>query len=198
MIKVYDINDAKNPQPGEVISSGRNVETLFPMDGKLFVGTTSGMLIYDLSNPASPNFISAFNHSTQCDPVVVQGDIAYVTLRSGNNCGGWNDQLDVIDISDITKPTLIKTYPMTNPHGLGIDGSALFICDGAAGLKVFDATNSHEIDQNLIAEFPDIQAMDVIPMGNVLLMIGDDGLYQYNYSDLENIELLSHISVNAQ
>lgn len=195
-IEVYHLGDAADPVPGEIIFSSRNIETLFPLDDKLYVGTTSGMLIYDLSNPAKPAYLSAFNHATQCDPVVVQNDLAYVTLRSGNNCGGWSNQLDVLDVSDINQPTLIRTYPMSNPHGLGIDQEALFICDGEAGLKVYNAADPRKIDENLIATFPEIQAMDVIPLGSHLLMIGEDGLYQYDYSDLQNIYLISSIQVS--
>ena len=44
---------------------------------------------------------------------------------------------------------------------------------------------------NLIYTYPDIKAFDVIPIGGVLVLIGDDGLYQYNYSDVKNISLLS-------
>jgi len=35
----------------------------------------------------------------------------------------------------------------------------------------------------------------VIPNNGVLMMIGEDGLYQYDYRDIENIELLSVIPV---
>jgi len=84
---------------------------------------------------------------------------------------------------------------MTEPHGLGIDNSTLFICDGDAGLKIYSTTDIHHITDNKIAEFPDIQAFDVIPVNDVLMLIGEDGLYQYDYSDLENIQLLSSITI---
>ena len=85
---------------------------------------------------------------------------------------------------------------MKNPHGLGKSGDLLFICDGSAGLKVYDASDPKKIGENLIYTYPDINAYDVIPLGNLLVMIGDDGLYQYDYSDVRNIRLLSRIEVN--
>ncbi|MDP4662451.1 MAG: hypothetical protein NWS74_02205, partial [Salibacteraceae bacterium] len=162
---------------------------------KLFVGTTTGMMIYDLANPMSPAFLTTFTHASSCDPVVVEGDIAYVTLRSGTECQGFTNQLDVINVSDFSNPSLIKSYPMTNPHGLGIDNGTLFICDGDAGLKVFDASDANRIDENELSHFENINAYDVIPLGNVLLMVGADGFYQYDYSDVQNIQLLSVIPV---
>ena len=41
-----------------------------------------------------------------------------------------------------------------------------------------------------------MKALDVIPINNVLLMIAEDGLYQYDYSDINNLELLSVIPIN--
>ena len=87
------------------------------------------------------------------------------------------------------------TVQMTNPHGLGKDGNTLFICDGTAGLKVFDATNPTTISTTPVVTFFNIQATDVIPFNNKLLMIGDDGLYQYDYTNVQNISLLSKIVV---
>lgn len=169
------------------------VETLFPYDNKLFLGTTTGMVVYDLSNPTNPSFLSEFNHINSCDPVVIEGDYAYVTLRSGTQCNGFTNQLDVVNISSILHPYLEKSYPMFNPHGLGIDNQILFICDGDAGLKIYDASDPLSINLNQIAHFADIKTFDVIPYNGLLMLIGADGLYQYDYSDLDSLRLLSHI-----
>ena len=84
---------------------------------------------------------------------------------------------------------------MQNPHGLGLDDQTLFITEGELGLKVFDVTDPNTIDANLIKQFQNINGFDVIPNDGLLMMIGDDGLYQYDYRDIENIELLSVIPV---
>ena len=49
---------------------------------------------------------------------------------------------------------------------------------------------------NIITTFPDIQAYDVIPLNGVLMLIGDDGLHQYDYTDLSDIKLLSTIAIS--
>ncbi len=76
-----------------------NVETVFIAEDMLYVGTSNGMHILSLANPSSPNFLSTYQHITACDPVVVEGDWAYVTLRAGNICGGTQNLLEVIDIA---------------------------------------------------------------------------------------------------
>lgn len=171
----------------------RDVETLFPHGEHIFMGTTTGMLIYSVANPNAPNPISEVNHLTACDPVVVKDNYAYVTVRSGRNCGGEINQLDVVDITNLNQPFIAKSYPMHNPHGLGVDANLLFICDGDAGLKVFNNSNPLEVGDLLIHQFQNIQATDIIPHNNVAIMIGNDGLYQYDYSNPNDIQLLSKI-----
>jgi hypothetical protein len=192
---LFNISESANPFMEKELYIGWNIETIFPYDQKLFLGSTTGMYIYSLEDPSNPSYVSNFWHASSCDPVVVEGNYAYVTLRAGNLCGDEKSQLDVIDISNLQTPTLLKEYPMEEPYGLGIDEKLLFVCDGSAGLKIFDAEDPLAIDQNKIAEYSDINAFDVIPLGNVLVMIGTDGLYQYDYTDPENIHELSVIPI---
>ena len=194
-LRLFNVSDAVNPVLESESYIGWNIETIFPYNQKLFIGTQTGMLIYSLSDPSSPEYISRFNHASSCDPVVVEDNFAYVTLRAGNLCGDDQSQLDVIDISHIESPNLLKEYPMSEPYGLGIDNSILFICDGNAGLKIFNAIDPTHITDNKLAEYQEINAFDVIPLGDVLLMIGSDGLFQYDYSDLDSIQQLSFIPI---
>ncbi|MFO7979163.1 MAG: hypothetical protein R6U64_10940 [Bacteroidales bacterium] len=196
VLKTLDVSDESQMVAIDSIQPWREMETLFRLDDHLFIGTTTGMMIYDVKDAAHPLFVSNLDHVNACDPVVVENDIAYVTLRSGNACNGFSNQLDVIDVADLQNPKLLKSYPMFNPFGLGIDNGTLFICDGADGLKIYDVTNPLAIQSNLIAHFPAIDTYDVIPYNKVLLMVGQDGLFQYDYSDLQDIRLLSHIEVS--
>jgi hypothetical protein len=85
---------------------------------------------------------------------------------------------------------------MDNPYGLGIDNKKLFICEGAKGLKTFDANNILDIKQ--LQHFKDMNAYDVIPLNNTLMLIGTDGLYQYDYSNPSSLKLLSKIAVKVK
>lgn len=198
-MRVFNIADPAAPQAGALVQMWGGIETVFPYDRKLFIGSMSGMLIYDIQEGATPTFLGAYSHITRCDPVVVAGDYAYVTLRSNPNgmCGrGNSNQLDVIDISNPSQPLLRKTFPMQSPYGLGIDNSTLFLCEGDYGLKVFDAKNPLTVGENQLAHFKNMNMYDVIPLGNTLLAVGSDGLYQYDYSNPKNITFLSKIPVS--
>lgn len=194
-VQAIDVTTEANPVAKSRITISWDMETIFPHEDNLFIGSMSGMHILDISSPESPVKISTYEHVRVCDPVVVQDNLAYVTLRSGSECQGFTNQLEVINIENLTSPKLLKIYPMTNPHGLGIDGEMLFVCDGAAGLKVYNASDKMTIDQNLLAHYDNIQATDVIPFNNILMMIGTGGIYQYDYSNPADIKFLSLIPI---
>ncbi|MBX2840727.1 MAG: hypothetical protein KTR26_03075 [Flammeovirgaceae bacterium] len=190
----FDISSPSSPVKGEQVRARFGIETIFPYKDHLFLGGQTGMEIFTLKNAATPEFVSSYAHVNSCDPVVVNDDYAYVTLRSGNPCVDVVNQLDVIDISNIENPKLLKTFPMQNPHGLGIEGNNLFICEGEFGLKHFDATDPLKVGEKMISHFDDMHAFDVIPYDNRLMMIGNDGLYQYDYSGNE-LKLLSTLTI---
>ncbi|MCD4710199.1 MAG: hypothetical protein K8R52_05085 [Bacteroidales bacterium] len=196
-LKSINITDTDNLVVEKELSLWGNVETVFIADDHMYVGTSNGMHILDLENPAYPNLLSSYQHITAYDPVVVAGDRAYVTLRAGTSSGGTQSLLEVIDISDKKNPNLLYSFPMTEPYGLGIDNGTLFVCEGKYGLKVYDATYENSITSHRIAMFPGINAYDVIPMDSFLFMIGDDGFYIYDYSDLNNIYILGTLLITA-
>ncbi|MGC1515813.1 MAG: hypothetical protein WA810_09585 [Maribacter sp.] len=187
-INIFDISNLEEPKVLDDVEVAWDIETLFHQGNLLFIGGRQGMYIYDIKNPEKPEFISEFRHGTACDPVVVDGDYAYVTLKGGGFCGNTESGLYIIDIANVKDPVLKVIYPMTGPNGLGIKGNTLFICDGDAGLKVYDKTQTPNI--RLMNTFEDIFAYDVIPLSNSLLMIGDKTLYQYEYLN-NDIRLLS-------
>lgn len=172
---------------------GWDVETLYLHDNYLLIGGQTGVRLYDLVNPDFPLYLSSFSHAWQCDPVVAEGNIAYVTLRGGFGCNDFNNQLDILDISNIVSPSLIASYAMENPYGLAIDNHTLFLADGYAGLKVFDVTDPLSIVK--INQFPDNDARDIILYQQRAWVTGPGGLFQYDYSALDNIYLISSLLV---
>ena len=195
-MSIFDLSGDKPKQAVENLYVGGNVETIFNYKQYMFMGTPTGMMIYSVANPLKPEYIRAVWHVFGCDPVVVENDIAYVTIHAGNACGQTNNDLMIYDVSNVSDPRHIVTYAMKNPKGLGVDNGTLFLCDD--GLKIFDATNPQTLMANRLAHYSGMDGYDVIPFDNVLMMIADDGLYQYDYSDLTKISLLSKLSIEPK
>lgn len=177
------------------ISVGWAIETIFPHKDNLFIGSASAMYIFDISNPLSPQQLSIYPHTTACDPVVVEGDFAFVTLRDGDRCPRGVNRLEVIDVKDLTNPKKTAFYDMISPHGLGIDGDVLFVSEGEHGLKIMDAKKPKDI--KLLRHIKDLKTYDVIPLDGVLMVTGDDGIVQYDYRDIDDLRRLSTIPVVA-
>lgn len=188
-LSTYDISDES-----EIIFVHKlelevaQLETIFPYGNELYLGSTTGVLIIDISTPSTPRFLSEFQHVLACDPVVTNGEFAYVTLRSGNTCGQTQNELQVLDLANILDPQLVTTYSMSNPRGLALNGGILYVCDD--GIKVLDISNHENI--TLLNHISGIPANDVLFYQNQILVTAENGFYQYNVTNGTEFSLLGH------
>ena len=185
-IKVFDIADPARPRYRNTVYVQWGIETLFHEGENLFIGGQEGMYIYSIENPEEPERVSEFTHRRSCDPVVVDGDRAYVTLRGGSPCGGFTNQLDIIDIRNVKKPTLLKTVEMEGPYGLSARNGTVLICDGQAGLKTLQTNDLANITQCGLLE--GLTPYDVIWYGNLLIVTAEEGFFLYDASDPCNLK----------
>lgn len=195
--ELYSISltSPRDPQLTATKNMGWNIETLYPCQNKLFVGSQTGMFIYSLANPSAPTELSRFTHATSCDPVIADDDFAYVTLHAGTSCNGTLNQLDVLDISNLSSPRLVNSLRLTSPHGLAKDGAKLFICDGKDGLKLYDATNQANL--KLLQTVQGLETYDVVALGATAVVVAKDGLYQYAYGSGNNLTQLSKLAIET-
>ncbi len=192
-LKAFDISDRKNPVFKTETDLNVNVETIFARDANtIFIGTQQGMFIYNVSNAPKLDYLSDYEHVVSCDPVVANQNYAYVTLHTDLNSGGrcfrGQNQLDVVDISNLNNIQVINTMPMTSPKGLGLYGDTLFVCDN--GLKIFDISDGRNPIQ--INHKRNIEAIDIIPRSSLMIVSTRTGIEQYRYKS-GNLNFLSRI-----
>lgn len=175
---------------------GWNMETIFPYEDNLFIGTQTGMLIYNLDTESNPEYESRFDHAQACDPVLPTDEVAYVTLRSGTACQGFSNELDIINISDLQNPFLENIVQLESPYGLSKSGNVLYIGEGENGLSIFDITD--RVKPVLIKKDRSVEAYDIIAHptnSSRILIAGTGGLGQYEIDgSIQNLTLLSNIS----
>lgn len=193
-LKAFDIS---NPSIAPVLKSttdiGINIETIFPYQDKLFIGSSFSMHIFSLINPEKPTRLAQADYIVRmsCDPVVAKDSTAYATLNGTGPCGGGGSQLVVYNIKDITRPVLQRTLPLSGPHGLGISDSALYVCDGSAGLNVYNIRNTYS--PQLLRTINGETFYDVIPYGNILICQVSNGIALYDISIRHQPVFLSRI-----
>lgn len=190
---VYDISTASNPVEVNRIEVDFGIETVYTLKGRLFIGSINGVFIYDISNPQNILYLSHYEHITSCDPVVANDTLAFATLNSQSECRWQNgtNQLDVINIKNVVNPTWISSTFLDNPKGLAIDSTYVFVCNGQSGVKIFDYSDPYNLKE--VSGIAGIDAYDIILQNKILYLVGHDGLFQYDYTDLSQIELLSNI-----
>lgn len=192
-LKVYQFLDGGAISQINSQKLGPGVETITARQQWLYIGTNQAMLIYDISQPASPTYVSEYQHIIGCDPVVVQDTLAFVTLRTSGCRPVGANTLDILNIKDPANPSLISSYTLQSPYGLGVDGNLLFVCEGDNGLTILNVADPH--GPIVLKEYQDVNAYDVIPDNGILILTGRQGIVQYDYTDYKNIQRLSTITV---
>ncbi len=194
MITINDNSFSTDFNRYENVKEG--METVFPYANHLFVGSRSSMSIYALSAPQQPEEVFEFDHATSCDPVLPYGNVAYVTLRTGDfsECPGQTNALVVIDIELLETTKEIQEIEMKSPYGMSVIDGLLYVGEGTNGLSVFDVSNPR--DPQWMQTYPNIEAYDIIadPNNNEIVFIaGPNGLSQFGTSSSQGMDLRSNI-----
>jgi hypothetical protein len=181
-LKSFDIsNPAATPVLKSTTNVGVDIESIFPYQDKLFIGSSRSMYIYSLANPALPTKLAKADYPVRmsCEPVVAKDSTSYSTLNTTGPGAGGQSQLVVFDIKDITKPVLKVSLPLINPGGLGISDTALYVCDGPK-LLVYNIHNTYspQLHRTITGE----TFFDVIPYGNILICQVSNGIALYDIS----------------
>jgi len=188
---VFNISAPEKPKLVGRVDIGFGIETLFFYRDYLFIGSNTGMFIYDARDVKLPVKVGEFRHVRACDPVVVEENRAYVTLRSGARCGQVDPALHIVDITDVTNSTLLSSYGMEGPIGLAVVNGIAYVCDQSAVriLNVRDEKNVKEIQRIDVAN-----AFDTIYSNGLLFIVGPMGIYVYDVRDINNPQRLAAIS----
>lgn len=193
-LKVFNIADPANVALKNTVPVGFEIETIYPFKDKLFIGSTSVVHIFSVTNPEQPEKLStAISPEVirRCDPVVAKDNVAYATLRTNGVCGGTRSILATYDITDITQPKQVNSYLVTEPYGLGYSNNVLYVCD-QQGLYVFDITDPFlpKFEKKITGSW----YYDVIPYSNTLICQVNDGMNLFDITDRLNPQLITKIN----
>lgn len=191
-LNVFNVMDQLQPVKVNSVPIGFNIETLFSFKDYLYIGSQNGMFIYSVENPENPTYLSDVQHFTACDPVVANYTHAFVTLHANIGCGNTINVLETYDVTDVLNPVLISSRNLTRPIGMGLYQNYLFVCDDE--VKIFDVADP---ENSVLIHSLNRNAFDMIIYDNLLILIGEDGLFQYDLdeNDITNMSELSTINI---
>lgn len=188
-ILVYDVTDATQPALVSTVNASWSIETLFPTQDLLFVGGSRGMYIFDRTDPLQPHQLSKIEHAVACDPVVVEGSTAFVTLRSVSGCG-MTDELMCVNISDPSHPEIIGEKALLSPYGLAVQSAQLFLSHGDNGYSLIDVSTP---DAPAIKKTWSGATRDFIWSGATLFVLEAHNVAIYDVTDPTTPVLLSRV-----
>jgi len=193
-IQIYDIAGTEfNHIKDVAVTNG--METIFADGDHLYLGANDGMYIYSIAEATNPEFVFRYAHIVSCDPVVVQDNRAYITMRGGTRCNMGSNALEVLDISDPMNPVFLQNEPMNSPYGLAVSNDALFVCDGESGVRIFEVNDAFPYVK-AVDTLDTFHGYDVIIKSNTAIITGLDGIFQYTFgSGGSNLKLISTIPV---
>jgi hypothetical protein len=179
----YDITNPTKPIEVDRKYLGWRIETIYPTDDLLFIGSSTGMFI--LTRPANgpPAVLSELQHVEACDPVVVSGDVAFVTLRGSGGCG-TRDALLCVDVSDPTAPKVIVDRNVLTPWGLVVEEPYLIVSNGDNGFTIYDVERPQEPAS--LGRWSERPTRDFLWQDNVLFVLGSQSLHTYDVTDPRN------------
>jgi hypothetical protein len=168
-----------------------SVETLFPTQKYLFIGSRTGMYIFDRSSPSQPVQVGMVTHFRAYDPVVVQDSMAYVTLRTSWSSWPPQDELLMVNIANPAQADTIASKPLSTPYGLAVSDSLLYVAQGKNGYSLLNVKNPSAV--TMVHSWSSPPARDFIWLGNRLYLMGLADVRIYDVSDATAPALLSTI-----
>jgi hypothetical protein len=134
MWSINDISDLDSPV--EVFSdwlptTGRGLAV---SGGYAYLAASaSGLLIYDVSLPASAHLVGSLDTSGDAYDICLTGDYAYVA--------DFSPGVQVIDVSDPSAPSLWATLPTPgSARGVKVSGQYLYVAEDTSGFEIYDVS----------------------------------------------------------
>ncbi len=202
-LTTFSLRDPKNPEEINRQDVGFDIENIFHQAGVLFIGSQQAISIFLIGPDGIPRRQSSTDYFSSkdikpCDPVIVDGEFAYVTLSTTAQQGPCRrtiqiNELRVYNVRDLSHPKLVSTLEIDKPKGLGIDGNYLFVCMATKGVAVLDKSNPQELKQ--IGNLESFESYDLIAHEGLLMVVCPKEIRQYDYTDIHNILYLSSIEL---
>ncbi|MDD4651151.1 MAG: SdrD B-like domain-containing protein [Methanothrix sp.] len=141
-LQILDVSDPTSPfLAGHYPESSSFPVNAVALDGSYaYVGyKLVRMDIIDVSNPASPSLASRISLSSNkyVKGIALAGSYAYLIrclLPS-------QPELRIFDVSDPYNPVSKSMYAISDPYGVAVSGSYLYVADGYSGLKIIDVSD---------------------------------------------------------
>ncbi len=156
-IKIFNVQDPNNPILINSVDLGLFCNKLVIKNKTLFVGTSKGLRILDVTDYNNVQIIGSYSTWDDIKGFVIKNNIAYLAVdRQG---------VILIDISNPRNPTFINSIGVRDrARGLDLLDSYLYVADAFSGLTVVDVNDIYSLNYASFLNTPGYAyAVDVEP-----------------------------------
>jgi hypothetical protein len=144
--------------------TGGVIRDIFVRSNYAYCASSSGLLIFDVSNPLNPQLIGKLLLSNRSWDIHVLGNYAYMAAD-------WSG-LRIIDISNPTNPKEVGYHHIPGAaYGIYVSGNYAYIAAERAGLRIIDVSNPANPREVGFFEIPS-WARDIYVLGDYAYMTG--------------------------
>jgi hypothetical protein len=189
-IEIYFVKTDGKLDLRHKLDVSRHISAVLIRDGKL-VALSNIIQVFDLSDPELPVEYYVNVPLSDCNNIDIAGQYLFSSGGTRSSCSTFaQETVDVWDMQGNAVSAPIASITAGIPKGVAIEGNKLFTI-GDLGLYVFDITDVQ--NAILLKQYPDIIGTEAIAGSNLLTVTTATGLEQYDYTDLNDIQLLSKI-----
>lgn len=146
-----------------------------------YIGCESGLLILNISNPSKPVYAGNYIANSYVDGVFVSDNTVFLTKPVAVG----PSEVDIVDITDPAKPTLINTFETGDYSckSMLVHDTILFLSVSySSRLLIYNISNL--LSPVLISELPDIKPIDMVARDNYLYLVDN---WHFGVLDISNI-----------
>jgi hypothetical protein len=130
-VEVVDVKDPSSPKQIATVAGTKGAVSLHIHGQRLYVARfTAGIVILDISERESPQLIGSFCDDDGGEAKCVRGDGEHLYVQDGH-------AIEVLDVTDPTRPYEIGEDRRGAGHGICIDGKYIYLASVKKGLRVF-------------------------------------------------------------
>jgi hypothetical protein len=133
LLTIYDLQQATPVQIAQIPAGASSSNDLALVGNDLFVGTDQNLVVFDVSQPSSPNQVGSVN--VPINALVASGN----TLFAGSSDG----RLIVYNIATPSSPVTLASIALPDKAIQMVNqGTLLFVADRIGGLLIFDVSSA--------------------------------------------------------
>ena len=197
IFKIYDVADKDNPVEVGSLNTGYGLGTVIVDGNYAYVNATDRAIVIDITSSTNPTIVGNTGAIGGINPtydLYKKGDYLYFPDNQ-------NAQVDIVDISDPTNPTFVKSVSTTNPKTITGYGDYVYVINIYVANNPVSVVDISEPENAFLVGTIDTsdtgEPRTIKAEGNRLYIHGSSGFIVVDISDPANLTALDDLNAGT-